>query len=303
MRKQPRQKDTPWTILKVLGWTTSFFQSHAIESPRLDAELLLAASLKLGRIDLYLRHDQPLHPDELARFKSLIKRRVRREPVAYILGKKEFWSMDLRVNPAVLIPRPETECLVEQALKRLEARPEGALPPRILELGTGSGAVILALAAEQPAAICVATDRSPSALAVARENAAKHGLDRRVRFFAGDWFGALPRESSRFDLILSNPPYIPQEALSGLAPEIRAYEPRAALDGGPDGLAELGRILGAAPDYLAEDGWLLLEMGHDQGPAVERQAQQHPAYGPARFIPDYGGNPRVACLRKTGRAG
>lgn len=274
-----------WTVLKLLEWTTSYFRSHDIDSPRSTAEILLAQVLGLERIDLYLRYDQPLQAAELQRFKALIQRRTRREPVAYIVGRREFWSLDLAVSPDVLIPRPETECLVEQALPLLDTR----RCLNVLDLGTGSGAIVLALARERPHHRYRASDISENALGVARRNAGRHGLRDRIDFFCGTWLDALNPRGTGFDVIVSNPPYIAREQIDRLQPEIARYEPRTALDGGENGLAGIRRILHQAPHYLHTAGTLLMEIGEDQRVAIETLVQEIGAYGPPTFFHDYAG--------------
>ncbi|GBC59294.1 protein-(glutamine-N5) methyltransferase, releas e factor-specific [Desulfonema ishimotonii] len=297
MQNQTKNGEAPWTILKLLRWTTSYFKSHDIDNPRASAELLLAHALKLERIDLYVRYDQPLSGGELSRFKALIKRRGKREPIAYITGEKEFWSMPLKVSPAVLIPRPETECLVEAALAVLPDDSDGDRKKRVLELGTGSGAIILSLASERPGHRYFASDRSLSALAVARENAVRHGAEA-IRFFCGDWFEALKGGGPPFDLILSNPPYIEAAEIPRLQPEIHRYEPVAALDGGTDGLDALRHIICHAPACLADGGTLILEIGYDQGDAVQSIARGCGAYYQVAVRKDYSGHDRVVLLRR-----
>jgi len=286
-----------WTIITLLQWTTAYFKTHGIESPRMDAELLLAHSLGVERIDLYLRHDQPLNPDELNRFRQLVKRRTAREPVAYITGRKEFWTLALAVGPEVLIPRPETECVVEAVLAALETDTD-AQKGRFLDLGTGSGAIALALAHSCPEARVVAVDRSCQALRVAHGNARRHGLQDRVHLAAGNWFDLFAGGRTRFDIIVSNPPYIPSPVIDSLQPEIVRYEPRGALDGGPDGLDAVRQIIRQAPAYLPSGGGLFLEIGHDQYPAVRRLAQTCGAYRDVTCRSDYSGQDRVACLTK-----
>ncbi len=279
-----------WTILNLLTWTTSYFQSKDIDSARSTAEILLAHVLKLSRIDLYLRYDQPVNTDERKRFKALIQRRAMREPVAYIVGEKEFWSLAVAVNADVLVPRPETECLVERALDLLPKKGRR----RVLDLGTGSGAILLALAKERPDCVCYASDQSQAALAVARRNAYSHHIEHRVHFFAGCWFK--PLKPVALDMIVSNPPYIPSRQIRSLQPEVACYEPRCALDGGPDGLAEVRRIVVQAPAYLASGAALILEMGHDQGPGVAHIAEQTKAYQDISIARDYAGLERVVTL-------
>ena len=263
------------------------------------AEILLAHALGLKRIDLYLRYDQPLSAGELAECKALIKRRAKREPVAYIVGSKEFWSMELGVTTDVLIPRPETECLVEQAIERMPGHGQD-IAWNVLELGTGSGAIILALAAERPQNRYFASDRSEKALRVAGKNAEKHGLADSIRFFVGDWFEPLKPGSGSFDLIVSNPPYVAAWEISGLEPEIRDYEPRFALDGGSNGLASLSLLIGRSSDFLKPGGYLLLEMGCDQAAGVESAARNAKVFEPVEIVKDYAGLDRVAIMKKSG---
>jgi release factor glutamine methyltransferase len=253
--------------------------------------------LQLNRIDLYLKHDQPLVPDELQSFKTLIKRRVRREPVAYILGAKEFWSMDLEVNTDVLIPRPETECLVEIALDLLTSN-SSRPPQRILDLGTGSGAIVLALASQQPRHIYFASDRFRPAVELARRNAGRHDLRQIIHFFVGDWLSPINRAKPGFDMIVSNPPYIPRRVIAGLQPEIHLYEPITALNGDTDGLACYRNIIGTAHRHLNSDGMLLLEIGHDQREDVRQIAADCNRYEEFSSSKDYSGYDRVVTMRK-----
>ncbi len=285
----------PWTVLTLLRRATDHFQDQGIDSPRAAAEILLAHALDCRRIDLYLRFDQPVEAAERDRFRDLVRRRLHREPVAYITGVREFWSLPLAVNPSVLIPRPETECLVEAAL---EALPQAAPPPkRVLDLGTGSGAVVLALAKERPGHRFLATDRSPAALATARFNARRLSLEDRLEFLASDWFTPL-RPSHNWDLIVSNPPYISTATLAELAPEVAVFEPRQALDGGSEGLDCLSRLIAGAPGYLAPGGVLILEIGADQRRPVADLARKTAAYSSVDFRTDYAGRDRVTILRK-----
>jgi release factor glutamine methyltransferase len=284
-----------WTIIKLLQWTASYFKTHGIESSRIDAELLLAFALGVERIDLYLRHDQPLNRSELTRFRALVKRRAAREPLAYITGRKEFWGLALEVGTAVLIPRPETECLVEAVLAYLK-QGQGLVKPRFLDLGTGTGAIALALAHSLPTASGVAVDRSSEALAIADRNRRRHNLQDKVDLVAGDWLAPFGGGNARFDIIVSNPPYIAADQIDGLQPEIVRYEPRAALDGGPDGLACLALLVREAPNMLSPGGALFLEIGHDQLPAVRQLALADGAYRNIFSQKDYGGKDRVVRL-------
>jgi release factor glutamine methyltransferase len=292
---KPRHPE--WTIIKLLQWAASYFKSHHIDSPRATAEILLAYVLAADRIDLYLHYDQPLNAEELGRFKAVIKRRVSREPVAYILGTKEFWSLDLEVSREVLIPRPETECLVEKALTFLSTAPDSGRK-RILELGTGSGAVILALASENVRHAYWGTDISVAALQVARRNSIRHKLAANIHFMAADWLAAFGAHADLFDMIVSNPPYVKTAELKRLQPEIQAFEPQTALDGSEDGLRSLRHIIQTAHLHLKPGGALLLEIGHDQKEPLMDIINRCGHYDNVVFYQDYSGYDRIASMRK-----
>lgn len=277
-----------WTVLKVLQWTANYLQQAGVDNGRLDGELLLAATLGLDRVGLYLNYDRPMEPAELEGFREFVKRRARREPLQYILGTTEFWSLPFKVTPAVLIPRPDTEILVEEALKRADDAPS------ILDVGTGSGAIAVALAHELPAAQVVAVDCSPEALAVARDNAALNGVDGRIAFQEGDLFAL---EFAEYDLVLSNPPYIPVADIPTLMPEVRDHEPRGALVGGEDGLEAYRALARQAPTLLRAQGWLLVEVGVDQAEAVA-ELLETAGLGHIAVRADYAGIPRVVAGQK-----
>ncbi len=285
-----------WTILKILNWTTDYFKSHHIEQPRAAAEILLAHTLDVERIYLYIQYDRPMEPRELEAFRGLIRRRLQKEPVAYIVGKKGFWTLDQKVSRDVLIPRPETETLVEAAL---EIIPKELLPRplNILDLGTGSGAVVLALATERTGHHFFATDCSDKALAIAKENARTHALDHAVTFLQGNWFDALADQGPYFDVIVSNPPYVSHGDFETLPPECSQYEPRKALDGGPDGLDAIRLIIKEAPEHMNPGGWLLFEIGYDQRASVERLLMVSGAYVDVATTKDYSGLDRVIRAR------
>lgn len=287
-----RSGSDKWTIIKLLNWAHTYLKDRDIDSPRATGEILLAHALKCERIALYLNYDQPLIGAELKAFKELIQRRIRREPVAYILGVKEFWSLELEISREVLIPRPETECLVETALDTLSTRaPDQSW--RILDLGTGSGAIIIALAVEQPRHTFFASDLSIPAVRLARRNAGRHNCGDRIHFFNADWLAALNLEKTAFEMIISNPPYIPSRVMAGLQPEIHSFEPTAALDGSSDGLQSYREIINAAHHYLEPDGVLLLEIGHDQRDDVRRLVNDSGHYRDFRCTKDYSGHDRV----------
>ena len=298
MSNQTSSKDPQWTILNILNWTTPYFESHDIDSPRICAELLLAHVLNVKRIDLYLRYDQPLLPEELAKYKKLIKRRIQREPAAYILGTKEFWSMELIVTPDVLIPRPETECLVELALMKLEAAASDS-PLCVLDLGTGSGAIVIALASQLAHHQYFASDISHAAIQIARKNAIRHGLKNHISFFVGNWLQPLKDTHQKFDMIVSNPPYISRRQMGGLQPEIVEFEPVLALDGMDTGLACVAKIIDNAHCHLKSGGNLILEIGYDQAEMVAQMLRHNGNYTPAVVKKDYSGHDRVVQVQRT----
>jgi release factor glutamine methyltransferase len=286
-----------WTILNLIRWTDERFRKEGLTTPRLDAEVLLAETLGMDRVALYTHFDQPVQPAELMRFKKLIQRRLRREPVAYIVGQREFWSLKFIVTPDVLIPRPETEILVMEALKVLSQPEQTKRRIRILEMGTGSGAISVALAKELPSASMVATDLSEKALSIAEENALRNGVRERILFLPGDLFAPLEK-GSIFELIITNPPYIPQDYFPSLPPEVRDFEPRVALDGGRDGLTFFRRVLPRLGEYLSPQGWVLAEIGAGQDQKVREIAAANPDLDSCDFLPDLAGIKRVFKARK-----
>ena len=243
------------TVLEIIKRTTDFFDKRGVESARLNAELLIGHALGLKRMQLYLQFERLLAEAELEKIRPLVKRRGNREPLQYILGEVEFCGLKLKVDRRVLIPRPETEQLVELVTQRLTVAPES-----ILDLGTGSGAIALALARIYPAAAVTAVDQSGEALALAGENAAANGLAARVRCIQSDWFAGLA-PADQFALIITNPPYLSDEELQAAPPEVKDFEPRLALAAGPDGAAALARIITGARPHLAPGGLLACETG------------------------------------------
>jgi release factor glutamine methyltransferase len=248
----------------VIAWIQGDFERRGNESARLEADLIVAHVLALKRIALFLDLDRPLIDSELSKIRQLVERRRSHEPMAYILGEREFYGRPFTVNRGVLIPRPDTETLVEQALTFLRTKaPEGA----VLDLCVGSGAVAVSLAAELPERQFVATDLSTDALEVARQNAARHGVNTRIEFRQGDLLAPIgPQE--RFACITINPPYIGADEMGGLAPDVREYEPRMALDAGADALLFYRRLAREAGAHLVAGGMLLAEVGHTQAEAV-----------------------------------
>jgi release factor glutamine methyltransferase len=281
--------DERWTIIRVLSWTAERFEREGLSSARLDAEILLSHCLGIDRVRLYIDHDKPLQPKELERYRGLIQRRLAREPVAYIIGTREFWSLDLNVNRHVLIPRPETETLVERALALLDERTEAK--PLVVDVGTGSGAVAVALARERPDVQVAAVDLGAEALSVAQANARRHEVE--VAFHEGDLLEALPAELCPH-LIAANLPYIRSDEIDGLEPEISKWEPRAALDGGEDGLDYFRRLLKQTV-ARAPRASLALEIGSEQGVEVRALLQAH-GYSRVEVHQDLGGRDRVVTV-------
>lgn len=281
-----------WTPLRLIGWTQEFFARKELDAPRLTAELLLAHALGCDRVRLYLDFDKPIGEVELARYRELVRRRAEGEPTAYLLGRREFYGRPFLVDPRVLVPRPETELLVEAAL--------AALPPqggRALDLCTGSGCVAISLALGRPGSRVLATDVSADALAVARENAAALGAV--VELATGDLWAAVHGEE-RFDVVVSNPPYVPAGELPGLAREVRR-EPALALDGGADGLSLLRRIVAGAPARLAPGGTLALEM-HETHAGVLPDLCLAAGFARAEARHDLAGLPRLVVATMAGAA-
>jgi release factor glutamine methyltransferase len=268
-----------------------------IDSARLDAELLLGCALGMSREELIVAAARNLSLAESDRYEDLLKRRLNREPLAYITGQQEFWSLDFIISSDVLVPRPETELLVEIALKEL-ANLADTKVPRILELGTGSGAIAVALATESPRAQIIATEISPAALAIGRRNAYRNGVPKAIRFLQGDLFPALGKElENDFDLVVSNPPYISRGEISNLEAEVSRWEPRAALDGGVDGLDFYRRIAEEAPDYLRQGGAVAVEIGATMGSLVLALFRNRAAYLDTQVHQDYSGRDRVIVAR------
>jgi release factor glutamine methyltransferase len=368
MKSTPRET---WTIVQMLRWTIDYFRAKGVSEPRASAEVLLAHVLQVSRLELYLRYDQPLTPEELARFKALMLRRRDGEPVAYLTGQREFWSLNFRVTPAVLIPRPETEVLVQAALEaakeimelggegqgpptgetpvplapasspkpppptpdvkilgaglkpaptkeadqpppeweceelppfsesqpKTENRKLKTGPPWGLEVGVGSGAVVVALARELPALRWLALDLAAAALSVARDNARRHGVAARIEFLRADRLTPL-KPGSSFNLVVANLPYVSRADWERLPKDIKDYEPQEALLAGEDGLALIRPLAQQAHQYLQDGGWLALEVGEGQAPPVLELLQETGAYDRVEALADYQGIPRVVRARR-----
>lgn len=318
--------DKIWTIGRILKWTEQYFKDKGIESPRLDAEVLLAHVLEKQRIYLYVHFDEPLQPAELAAYREMIKQRVLRVPVAQILGEKEFMGLTFKVTADTLVPRPDTEILVQAAVERLKAmkgetktledealadgeeassaanRDEAAVdvsqePLRIADIGTGSGAICLSVLRYLAGTVADTVDISPAARAVAEENAASLGLQDRVTFHTGDLLQ--PLVGMTFAAILSNPPYIPEADIATLAPEVRLKEPHTALSGGQDGLDFYRRLAKEAPAMLVPGGFMAFEVGIHQAEPVAALAKANPLIARTEILPDYAGIDRVVVAWRT----
>ncbi len=287
--------DEIWTVARVLIWTTGYFREHGLENPRLEAEILLAHALGQDRLQLYLDHHRPLHHNELTAYRRLIAQRREGTPTAYLTGHKEFWSLDFEVDRRVLIPRPETELLVEAVINRLREKPAVLLA----DIGTGSGAIAVALAKTLPQARVWAVDIAAEALAVARGNAERHQVTERIEFVAGNLGKPLIAQGleGKLDALVANLPYIPTADLNGLQREVQ-FEPRMALDGGADGLDLFRQLLQQAPVILQPGGLLAIEFGIGQAIALSGILDLSIWESPV-VIKDYAGLERhLICYRK-----
>ena len=259
-------QDEPWTIGRLLTWTTDYLKRQQSTSPRLDSELLLAGACGCERIELYTRFGEPVSEEVRTRFREMVKSRAKGMPVAYLLGRREFYSLNFTVTPDVLIPRPETEFAVIAVLDQLKQRPADAPPPRIVDVGTGSGAIAVAVAKHAPTALITAIDVSPKALQVARSNAEAHRVAERINFVESNLLDRLPIDD-RFDIMVSNPPYVSRAELEQLSPEVRNHEPHLALLAGEVGTEVLARLIPEAAERLLPGGWLIIEIS----PMIEAQ--------------------------------
>lgn len=285
-------KKESWTVGELLDWTAGFLSQNRAEFPRLDAEVLLAHALGCRRIELYTRYTETASPEVRQRFRELINKRIEGCPVAYLVGRKEFFSLPLEVSPAVLIPRPESEFVVMECLRFAKELPE----PTVLDIGTGSGNLAVAIAQQHKGARLTAVDLSPESLEVAARNASKHGVADRISFLQGDLFAPV-QAGTKFDFIVSNPPYIPRDEIPKLAAGVRDYEPRLALDGGPDGYAIFDRLIAGACEFLKPRGHLIIEIGAPQEARARQKIATVAGYELADTIQDYSGHPRVLRAR------
>lgn len=287
-----------WTIGKLLEWTTGYLKQQGVDNPRLDAEVLLAHARGCQRIQLYTSFDEEPSENARAAFRALVKRRAEGQPVAYLVGRREFYSLSFRVTPDVLIPRPESELLVvrllDLAAKQAPAEGESF---RVADVGTGSGVLAVCTARHLPGCRVLALDISPAALAVARQNAADHGVAERIDFLESDLFAAVGADR-KFDFIVGNPPYIGAGEMAGLPRDVRDYEPRLALEGGPRGVEVIERLVPQAADRLHPGGWLLIEIGMQQAERVEPIIQAETRLEWHGTVRDLAKRPRVAQARR-----
>ncbi|MFN0199404.1 MAG: peptide chain release factor N(5)-glutamine methyltransferase [Planctomycetaceae bacterium] len=283
-----------WTVRRILEWTIPHLKKHGSDSPRLDAEILLAHARKCPRIKLYTEYETVLTDEQRQVMRALVQRRAKAEPVAYLVGHREFFGLDFRLTDKVLIPRPDTETLVLQVLEHAK----GFTQPRILDVGTGSGCIAVAVAHHVPSARVTATDISPDALAVAQKNAELNKVADRIVFRPGDLFAAID-DGLPFDIIVSNPPYVTSKELQSLDPDVRLHEPHLALDGGEDGMTVIRRLIADAPAHLVENGVLLIEIASEQAQAVEQLMQSQGCFIDICSIPDTTGRPRVVKGKKS----
>lgn len=288
-----------WTVRRLLEWTAAFFTRKEVDAPRLSAELLLAHVLKIPRIKLYTDYERPLVEAELTVYRDLVRRAGEHEPIAYLTGTAHFFDVELEIKRPVLIPRPDTETLVENVLHFVKQTP-GLEAPRILDLCTGSGCIACAIARHLPRAHISAVDVDPVAAELAKKNAQKLALADRIKVFTGDLFAALPSlvEAAPFDIITANPPYIPSSQMAQLDRNVRDYESKLALDGGADGLDVHRRILAAAAERMNPGGQLYLEIAFDQGKPAMGLGAAAPGLAQPRLLRDYGGKDRVLVLTK-----
>lgn len=295
----PDSPSDDWTIGRLIEWTRGFFEKKGIAQPRLEAEILLAHVLGRERIDLYLKYDEPVADAARSEFRELVRRRADHEPTRYLVGTCEFMSLAMKVTPDCLIPRPETEMLVEEVLRRAKTRgpapaDAGEGPVAAIDLCTGSGCVAVSLAVHLPGSRVVATDVSAAALAVAQANAEAHGVADRVALFEGDLYEALDAADAQpADFLLANPPYVTEAEWLGLAPEIREHEPRGALVAGPRGTEVIERIVKGARAYLRPGATLLVEIAAGQGAAAAEMASGVRGLMDVKILKDYAGLDRI----------
>ncbi len=279
--------DDPWTVRRVLDWTIEYLKENDCETPRLDAEILLAHARNCQRIQLYTQYDQPLSENERSLMRSLVKRRAAAEPVAYLVGHREFFSLDFEVAPEVFIPRPDTETLVSLTLDLLKPISE----PQVLELCAGTGCVPVAIAKNHPTVSITTVEKNPAPFAVAQRNIEKHAVTKRVNLLQGDLFTPVSAQK-QFDIVVSNPPYIPKPEIETLEADVRSHEPHAALNGGEDGFDIIRVLIEQSPNFLKDGGWLLFELSPEQAETACQLMRNH-GYSQVRSEDDLSAQPRV----------
>jgi release factor glutamine methyltransferase len=287
----------PWTVGRLLQWTTDYLKTHGSESPQLEAQLLLAESMACKKIELYTRFEEEPSESVRTKFRELVKRRAEGTPVAYLLGRREFYSLDFRVTPDVLIPRPETELLVVTLLDLAKQKPKDT-PWAIADIGTGSGILAVCAAKNLPAARVTALDISSAALAIAKENAEKHGVASRIEFLESDLFDAVSEES-KFDFLVSNPPYISASEMEKLPPDVKNFEPHTALLAGPKGTEVIERLIPQAAERLTPGGQLLMEISPMIDEKVRKILEGGNEFELLPTIKDLARLPRVVQAKKT----
>ena len=282
-----------WTVKRVMDWTVGHLQRKGSDSPRLDTEILLAHARGCERIELYTHFNDVLTEEERTTMRELVQRRANHEPVAYLVGYREFYSLEFEVNKEVLIPRPDTETIVLELLEIAKTMAS----PKIIDVCTGSGCIAISVAVNHNTAELTATELYEPTIELARRNAEKHEVSDRIDFIQGDLLGGIPAEQ-QFDIVASNPPYIPTLDIETLAPNVRDHEPHAALDGGHDGVQFLSRLIADTPSYLKDGGYLMLEMGPEQAGLVCELIDENGCFSEAQILTDLAGRSRVACARK-----
>lgn len=290
--------DEPWTVLRLLEWTTDFFKARGSESPRLDAEVLLAHARECARIELYTSFGEEPTEEQRIAFREMVRRRGEGTPVAQLVGYREFYSLRFRVNEHVLIPRPETEHLVIEALDWVKALKDGDRPLQIADIGTGSGVIAISIAKHTDNVEVTAIDRSTAALEIALWNSEQHKVGSTVRFLESDLLGSVS-EPEKFDIICSNPPYVSELEFAELSESVREYEPKEALVSGAEGTEVIERLLTECPDRLQSGGRLIIELSPMIADACENLASESAAFTDLKFIKDLEGHRRILSLKRT----
>ncbi len=290
--------DEPWTVLRLLQWTTEFFKQKQSESPRLDAEILLAHARQCSRIELYTAFgDQPSEEQRTA-FRELVRRHGEGMPVAQLVGYREFYSLRFRVDENVLIPRPETEHLIIEALDCAKAMNISDRPIQIADIGTGSGAIAISLAKHLPNSELTAVDKSASALKIAKWNAEQHRVESRIKLLESDLLASV-NKPQQFDIICTNPPYVSESEYGELSASVRDFEPREALVAGPTGTEVIERIIDETPDRVVSGGRLIIELSPMIADACEQLVRQSDAFTDQRLIKDFAGQRRILSIQRT----